>query len=167
MKVVCKVRFNGNHDNQNENLYLQMLHEDIKRYLCPWLFGEVANFKVGSVLYRSEILNFINRLPYIDYVTGFSLVHFYYEKHPRTGQITACITDTAVDERPFIRVSVPEGVFIPSSEHLITVLPELLYEDPVPLGIQGLEVGDELLIGKDQDTGPLTKPPPDPLMRKY
>jgi len=162
VKVVCKVRFNGEQDNQNENLYLQMLYDDIKRYLCPWLFGEAANFKVGSVLYRSEILNFINRLPYVDYVTGFSLVHFYYEKHPRTGQVTACITDTALDDRPFIRVSVPEGVFIPAAEHLISILPEPGYEDPAPLGIQGLEVGDELLVGKDHDTGPPPQPPPDP-----
>ncbi len=162
VKVVCKVRFSGGHDNQNENLYLQMLYDDIKRYLCPWLFGEAANFKVGSVLYRSEILNFINRLPYVDYITGFSLVHFFYEKHPRTGQITACITDTALDDRPFIRVSVPEGVFIPSSEHLISILPEPGYEDPAPLGIKGLEVGDELLVGKDQDGGTPGQLPPDP-----
>lgn len=162
VKVVCKVRFNGHHDNQNENLYLQKLDDDIKQYLCPWLFGAVANFKVGSTLYRSEIQNFINRLPYVDYVTGFSLVHFFYEKHPRTGQITACITDTALDDRPFIRVSVPEGVFIPSGEHLITVLQEPAYEDPVPLGIRGLEVGDELLVGKDQDARAEDRQPPGP-----
>lgn len=162
VKVVCKVRFNGQHDYHNENLYLQQLHEDIKRYLCPWLFGVVTNFKVGSTLYRSEILNFINRLPYVDYVTGFSLVHFYYEKHPRTGQITARITDTALDDKSFIRVSVPEGVFIPSPEHLITVLNEPVYEDPAPLGIVGLEVGNELLIGKEQEGNHPERPPADP-----
>jgi hypothetical protein len=162
VKVVCKVRFNGQHDYHNENLYLQKLHDDIKRYLCPWLFGAVTNFKVGSTLYRSEVLNFINRLPYVEYVTAFSLVHFFYEKHPRTGQLTARITDTGLDDKPFIRVSVPEGVFIPSPEHLITVLHEPVYEDPVPLGILGLEVGDELLVGKDQEINPSAPPPADP-----
>jgi hypothetical protein len=53
-------------------------------------------------------------------------------------------------------------VFIPSSEHLITILPGPAYEDPVPLGIHGLEVGDELLVGKDEGAGPPGQPPPDP-----
>jgi hypothetical protein len=162
VKVVCKVKFNGNLDNQNENRYLQKLDEDIKRFLCPWLFGAVTNFKVGSTLYRSEMLNFINRLPYISYVTGFSLVHFYYETNPRTGQITARITDTATGDIPFIKVSVPEGVFVPAYEHLITVLEDPGYEDPTPLGILGLEVGDELLVGKDGGTRPEDKPPANP-----
>ncbi len=162
VKVVCKVRFNGGNDSQNENLFLQKLHEDILRYLCPWLFDAVTNFKVGSTLYRSEMLNFINRLPYVHYVTGFSLVHFFYEKNPRTGQVTARIIDTALDDNPFIRVSVPEGVFVPSQEHLITVLPEPAYVDPVPLGIESLEVGDELLIGKELDTGRAQGLPHDP-----
>jgi len=154
IKVVCKIRFIPTDNNYNDNLYLQKLQEDIKQYLCPWLFNTVNDFKIGTVLYRSEMLNFINRLPYVDYVTGFSLVHFYYEKNPRNGQVMGRITDTAAEEVPFIRASVPEGVLIPSDEHLITVLDASLYEDPQALGIDGLLVSNELLVGKEADAGP-------------
>ncbi|GAA0553609.1 baseplate J/gp47 family protein [Chitinophaga japonensis] len=152
VKVVCKVKFNGS-DNRNDNLHLRQLHEDIKRFLCPWMFEGIASLKIGSVLYRSEILNFINRLSYVSYVTGFSLVHFYHEKHLRTGQVTACVSDTALDDAPAIYASVPEGVLVPTQEHLITVLDHRAYEDPQALGIDGLQVGDELLVGKDLETG--------------
>jgi hypothetical protein len=90
----------------------------------------------------------------VDYVTAFSLVHFYSEKNPRNGQVMARITDTALEEVPFIRASVPEGVLIPSDEHLITVLEASMYEDPKALGIDGLLVSNELLVGKEADTGP-------------
>ncbi|HEU4554852.1 MAG TPA: hypothetical protein VFS25_18530 [Chitinophaga sp.] len=153
IKVVCKVRFTPDDSSHNDNLYLQKLQEDIKHYLCPWLLDTVNNFKIGSVLYRSEMLNFINRLPYVNYVTAFSLVHFYFEKDARTGQVTARITDTAEVEVPFIRASVPEGVLIPSDDHLITIIESPLYEDPQPLGIDSLQVSRELLVGDQSSEG--------------
>ena len=75
-------------------------------------------------------------------------------KNPRNGQVMGRITDTALEEVPFIRASVPEGVLIPSDEHLITVLEASLYEDPQALGIDGLLVSNELLVGKEADAGP-------------
>ena len=148
VKVVCSILFRDQTEN-NQNSHLQQLQLDIQKYMCPWLFDPSSHLKIGSTLYKSELLNYINRQPYVEYITGFSLVHFYYTKDEDTGRIMAFATDTAAGDLQQIRPSLPQAVLIPSEEHLITILNAPEYKEPQPLGIDALKISNELIIGND------------------
>lgn len=160
VKVVCSILFRDPSEN-NLNSHLQQLQLDIQKFLCPWLFDPSSHLKIGSVLYKSELLNYINRQPYVEYITGFSLVHFYYTKDEDTGVLTAFATDTATGDLQEIRPSLPQSVLIPSKEHLITVLRSAEYKTPQPLGIDALKISCELIIGNDHPAITATDQRPD------
>lgn len=154
VKVVCQIKFEKSNVHNN-SYYLTRLTEDIRQYICPWLFDEASTLKIGSNLYRSELLNYIHKLPYVEYVTAFSLVHVYVTTHPLNGRKIGHVVDTAQGDIPFIRPSVAEGVLIPSEQHLITVLGDKYeYQEQQPLGIGMLQIHDELLIGKGKQVVP-------------
>lgn len=56
-------------------IYEERLHGDIKKGLTPWLSGK-AEIHFGGRIHRSVILNLIEELPYVDYITDFSVTHF-------------------------------------------------------------------------------------------
>ena len=160
VKVVCSILFRDPSEN-NQSSHLQQLQLDIQKYICPWLFDPSSHLKIGSTLYKSELLNYINRQPYVEYITGFSLVHFYYTKDEDTGAITAYSTDTATGDLQEIVPSLPQSVLIPSKEHLITVLRSAEYKAPQPLGIDALKISTELIIGNDHPAITATAQRPD------
>ncbi|MBS0032278.1 hypothetical protein ACTJJ0_33805 [Chitinophaga sp. 22321] len=149
VKVVCSVVFRNQTDN-NLNSHLQQLRLDIQKFLCPWLFDPASHLKIGSTLYKPELLNYINQQPYVDYVTGFSLIHFYFMKDENTGMTRAYVTDTAAGDLQQISPSLPQAVLIPSEEHLITVLPFPVYKEATPVGMDALKISNELIVGNDQ-----------------
>ena len=55
--------------------YLAKLNEDIIRFISPWAFNEKTALHFESEIYRSEIMYFIEKLNYIDYIADFKLFH--------------------------------------------------------------------------------------------
>ncbi|HEV8283017.1 MAG TPA: hypothetical protein VGQ09_01835 [Chitinophagaceae bacterium] len=55
--------------------YLGKLNEDIVRFLSPWAFSEKTALHFDSEIYRSEIMYFIEKLSYVDYIADFKLFH--------------------------------------------------------------------------------------------
>src|SRR5690606_20281661 len=100
------------------------LNDDLKRYLCPWIFESGSSFKIGSQIYMADLLNYIKRRPYVDYITGFSVIHFYNWEHELTGEVLAGINDFGQNDRDYIKGSVPEAVIVPSEDHMLTVIDE-------------------------------------------
>ncbi|MBN2635894.1 MAG: baseplate J/gp47 family protein [Prolixibacteraceae bacterium] len=69
--VDLKVKF---HEGYDESYYLKVLNEDITRLLSPWAFEETASIDFGVVLHRSLIINYIEKLKYVDYVEDVKLL---------------------------------------------------------------------------------------------
>ncbi len=69
--VDLKVKF---YEGYDENYYLKILNGDITRLLSPWAFEETASIDFGVVLYRSLIINYIEKLKYVDYVEDVKLL---------------------------------------------------------------------------------------------
>jgi hypothetical protein len=55
--------------------YLEKLNEDIVRFVSPWAFNEKTALHFDAEIYRSEIMYFIEKLPYVDYIADFKLFH--------------------------------------------------------------------------------------------
>lgn len=145
VKVVCKIKFNDI-ESLSRGYYMQALNNDIRKYICSWLYEPGNSIKIGSMIYLSDFQNYIKNLQYVDSVTGFSLVHFFKKRDIQTGMYNAAIIDSATDQVDFIQGSTPEAILIPASDHLISMMEEFEYEAPVAVGVGSLSVGNELLV---------------------
>ena len=146
IKISCRIRLADRPDGGSDGYYLKTLHEDIRRYLCPWIYLPGSDVKIGTRIYIPELLTFISRRPYIAELTGFSVVHFFNIKDRATGELQGALIDSAVDKVEYIQGSVPEAVLIPSARHLITLLTGEDDAGPAPTGIRDFSVGEELLV---------------------
>lgn len=72
VKVSCKVRFFPGFD---ETFFTGKMQEAITRFLSPWAFTEDGSPTFGGKVYKAVLINFVEDLPYVDYVTDFLLSH--------------------------------------------------------------------------------------------
>jgi hypothetical protein len=135
---------------------MQKLNDDIKRYLCPWLYESSSSFKIGSHIYVTELLNYIKKRPYIEYLTGFSVLHFFNWSNEHNDENLSGMNDLGLNNMNYIKGSVPEAVIIPSDEHMFTIMEEAVYSDPVQVGIGNLAISDEMII-YDKISSPLSE----------
>ncbi len=63
--VSLKVKFRQGFD---EIYYQQVLNDDIVKMLSPWAFDKTAGLKFGVTLHRSAVINYIEKLEYVDYI---------------------------------------------------------------------------------------------------
>ncbi|OKS86513.1 hypothetical protein [Mucilaginibacter polytrichastri] len=145
IKLVFKIKFNGD-TGLDYGMLTVKLNDDIKEYLCPWMYASESVFKVGKEIYIADILNFLKNKAYISDITGFSVVHFFNKEGPDQDEEYAMIKDYAKDSSDFIKGSVPEAVLIPAEHHLIEIMDEPRYAEPENVGIGKLAVAEELLI---------------------
>jgi hypothetical protein len=68
--VDFKVMFHPGYDG---GYYKQVLNEEIKKFLSPWAYVEGEDIIFGNVIYKSSILNFIEKREYVDFVTDFRM----------------------------------------------------------------------------------------------
>ena len=131
VKVVCSVVFNSEtgvsaarqtRSKESNGILLQKLNTDIKQWIAPWLYNPGSNINTEGKIYLSEILNFIKRCPYVSYVTGFSVLHFYQVYDIKTGEFYDRVIDSATEKIEYLKASLPNALLVSSSEHAITVL---------------------------------------------
>lgn len=72
VKVSLGVKFKQGYDIPH---HLNLLNEDIQKYLSPWAFEGIESINFGVVLYRSELVDYIDELTYVDYVTDVNISH--------------------------------------------------------------------------------------------
>jgi len=88
------------------------LNDAIIRFLSPWAFDEGDEINFGGIVYKSSILNFVEKQDYVDYVTDFLMRHK--------------DAETDVDA---IEAETPRSILIPAEEHPIA---EIVEDDCVP-----------------------------------
>lgn len=59
----------------NDEFFKQLLIEDLDRFLSPWAFDEGADIAIGSKIYATTLIDFIDRRPYVDYVANLRLYY--------------------------------------------------------------------------------------------
>ncbi len=60
----------------DRGFYQRQLQADLTRFLAPWAYGQNAALSFTTRIHPSMILNFIEELEYVDYVTDFSVRQF-------------------------------------------------------------------------------------------
>ncbi len=147
--VVASVRFkNINGVYQSNGYYLNQMNEDIKKYISPWLYNAGHDFQIGTGIYVAEILNYLQNREYIEYITGFSLVHFYKVMNKINKRLHAQVTDTSVSNVHTIKGSIPGAILISAEDHLLTVIDQPAPAAAEPSGIGRFTIGSGLLVNQ-------------------
>jgi hypothetical protein len=74
IQVDFEVRFRME-EGADAGFLQKKLNEDIKKFLSPWAYDEGKDITFGGKIHKSVILDFIEDLPYVDYLTNFKMNH--------------------------------------------------------------------------------------------
>ena len=68
-----KVKF---HTGYEFNFYSALLEKELIRFLSPWAYGGDRDISFGGKVYKSVLLDFVEDLNYVDYVTDFKMYSY-------------------------------------------------------------------------------------------
>ena len=92
------------------NFYAAQLREEIVSHLSPWAQDPGRAIAFGGLVYKSEVLDFIEERPYVDYLTDFRMYHL------RGGaQDTEDVNEA--------RAATPDAILVSDETHDIAPVP--------------------------------------------
>lgn len=121
IRVNCAIKFTSGNNNGHS---LEKLTLAIRDYLCPWLKDASQEFNVGGSVNIENLKSFIESLPYVKFVTKFSLYHFFMENE-ETGEYNLRSTaDPGLDKksREELDTTKPWAVLVPDMDHEIEII---------------------------------------------
>lgn len=62
-------------ENKDPGFYEKQLKDDIKVFLSPWAYKDGIDISFEGVIHKSKIINFIEELDYVDYLSCFKMYH--------------------------------------------------------------------------------------------
>lgn len=107
IRVEFNVSFTS--DITDTGFYKKKLNEDILRFLTPWAYDAGADISFEGRLHSSVILDFVEELSYVDYLTDFKMYHI---ADPSKAE-EAVEVDEAI-------ASTPMSILVSAKEHTIT-----------------------------------------------
>ncbi len=145
VKVIANVKFRRGLDS---GYHLRKLNQDMRAFLSPWIYDTLVEVKLGGFISRSDVLGFLERQPYVDFVTALSVVvtkdHNGFFSLEDTARMKK---DGHYDEDAgTIHAGKPWSVLVTSSRHLFTAVDEENMEAPVARGVENLVIGDNFII---------------------
>ncbi len=88
------------------NYYKKQLNSALLAYLSPWAYDSSKDINFGGRVYKSMVIDFIDELEYIDYVTDFKLYSY------------INIEDNLVDSSEVIPKA-PDAILVSDASHII------------------------------------------------
>lgn len=115
LKFRVAVKFNPGF---GPGIYRPLVIEQIKRLLAPWAQGDSKGLNFGNRLYFSQIIDHLERLPYIDYIavlTGFEQQTAYAGTDAET-EVWQPIA------QKYVEVARPDSLLVSHIEHTVDVI---------------------------------------------
>lgn len=145
----------------NDGYYLNLLNDDLRSYLTPWLWNEDGNDHFGNSVYQSRIMSFIQSRPYVDFVTGFSVIKTWNDMGEVAIDDSARQPDADDDDdtdetpeeekkinREELKPLYPWSILVSADEHDLTIIRKETYIKPEPRGIDNMLIGSDFIISK-------------------
>jgi hypothetical protein len=114
--------------------YANKLAEEITQFLTPWAYGGNTDIQFGGKILKSDIINFIEERPYVDFITE---VKMYHSTNPDNESTDNCSDASsqlpgASGDLEEVEASTARSILVsvPASKHII---------DPVPAEQAGVE----------------------------
>ena len=145
VRVICTVKFELDSDS---GASIKRLRDDLRGFICPWFYNQnQGEMDFGGSIQRSEVFSFIESLPYINFLTGLSIV----VKH-LDNEGAYRISDTASSEGlNLITAGLPWAVLVPDESHEISVTSKGVHTDPQLTSIQSMELGSYFVIDEEAE----------------
>jgi hypothetical protein len=138
IQVRCKVKFKR---GMGRGSYLNRLNEEIVNYFSPWSdLGFEARF--GWRVRCNDVQSHIQGFPYIDSVSGLSMLRIVESDDRQRYRLTDTARDMATEIVPFH----PWSIAIPFMSHLIEVADERGYWPTERAGIESLAIGSTFIL---------------------
>jgi hypothetical protein len=83
--------------------YRASINRALVEALSPWAFDATRPLDFGGRVLRSALVDFVEGLPWVDYVTDFRLI----------------LADTPAEDRPELAPDAPDVILVSAPEHLI------------------------------------------------
>lgn len=106
--VSLMVKFYKGYD---ENYYKKVLNEDIIKFLSPWAFDKTAGINFGLSFHKSVLINYIEELGYVDYVSDVKLFHRTAETQKEKGEEVNIVVPTN-----------PMAILVSSKNHKVSTV---------------------------------------------
>jgi hypothetical protein len=104
IRLAFAVRFKTGYEF---NYYATQLRSAIDRFLSPWAYGGTSDIRFGGRVYKSVLLDFVEEVEYVDFVTDFRLYS--------VGAGGAAPVD--VNE---VTPATPDAILVSAADHVIT-----------------------------------------------
>lgn len=108
IRLRFKVTFREGFD---QGFYLKQIQQDIKRYLTPWAYAQGSDIAFEGQIYASTLLDFVEELEYVDFLSCFYMDHIYEQE----GKLAYQTTDVAT-------VRTAASILVTAEEHLIELI---------------------------------------------
>ncbi|WP_081493391.1 baseplate J/gp47 family protein [Herbaspirillum sp. CF444] len=145
IQVHCKVRFTG---GLNSGYYINELNRAISRFLTPWDDGRGYRTHFGWHIRQHDIEAFIGELPYVESVSGFSMLRI-----ASADAATYALFDTAGGGKPTTDITplYPWSIAIPTYRHAIEAVDDTFVHGAIRTALGRLEIGSTFIISEDEN----------------
>ncbi len=107
VRVDFKVKF---HLGYEFNYYKTQLNRAIIEFLSPWAYHNDRHLSFGGKIYKSVLLDFVEELPYVDYVIDFKMY-------------SAIAKTTNYNDINEVQPFTPDAILVSDTTHTITLAP--------------------------------------------
>lgn len=105
--------------HMDEAYHLNLLNDDIERFLCPWAFDTSTQIAFGGTMQKSTLIDFIDELPYVHVVSAFKMHHLIRDERNAIQSAHYDVEEVVATSARSILVSYANGTI----RHLIHVTP--------------------------------------------
>ncbi|NVK64905.1 MAG: baseplate J/gp47 family protein [Flavobacteriales bacterium] len=107
VKIIIEVKFYSQFDR---TLYELELNKDLKKFLSPWAYDETKSVEFGVTLHRSVLIDFVERLHYVDYISSIVM---------EVGEVGK-LGEPTKNATP----ANPKSILVSAEQHTVKSLPE-------------------------------------------
>ncbi len=110
IKIEVEVKF---YEQFDAKFYAKQLDEDLKKYFSPWAFDNTKEISFNVNVNRNVIVNYMERLPYVDYINNIIITKQYVDKDNNL---------VSVIQGNNIISSDPKSIIVSAKQHNVTAL---------------------------------------------
>lgn len=139
VKVIASIKLkNGLYD---EGFYLNRLNSDLQAFLTPWLNPQKPGKEFGNSVYVSRVMSYVQSLPYIDFVSGLSLIKTWNDQ----GEMGLADSAQAGNGEE-LKALYPWSILVSADTHDLNIIRKETYVKPETRGIGNMLMGSDFII---------------------
>ncbi len=145
VKITAGLRFV---QGKNNGTFLKKLNQDIIEFMCPWMLGVSKELELGGVLVKDVILSFLEKCPYVEFVTKFSAVQVFPKEKGGFD-----VDDTAIHSTnsPIVKSTKPWSILIPFEKNPLYFVDDETFQLPEKASISSMIIDGDFVMTEEKE----------------